>query len=581
MSPARHLVPALITALCGAALATAAAPGSAQTQLLWGDTHLHTAHSVDAYSNGTYATDPDTAYRFAKGLPVLHTTARTRIRIDRPLDFLVVADHAEMMELQLQLKKGEPRLLGTPSGQRLAELLKADPRRVFQEVVRIGDKPAESALVKELESPAQRRATWAAIADAADKHNQPGRFTALIGWEWSSAPGGLNLHRVIFTPADAATAKRFIPFSYYDSLRPEDLWAWLDRTQRETGAEFMAIPHNSNLSDGLMFDTVDSAGRPLTAEYARTRLRWEPVMEVTQVKGTSEVHPALSPQDRQAGFEIRNQLLAGAPAKPAEGSYARSALLRGLALEQGLGVNPYKFGMIGSTDSHTGLSSAEEFNFHGKLAGDMLPEQRVKPAATFRAWDMSASGMAAVWATDNTRQAITEAFRRKEVYATSGTRIALRVFGGFHFTAADARLRDIASRGYRGGVPMGGDLTHAPKGRAPTLLIHAVRDPLSKGLDSLQVVKGWLAADGSRRERIYDATQADAGGEGATQLATVWRDPDFDPAQRAFYYVRVLERPTPRHQTYDAQALGIDPATLGYPLTIQERAWSSPVWYTP
>jgi hypothetical protein len=571
-----------VAALLAAAVQVqAAAPDQPHTQLLWGDTHLHTSHSVDAYSNGNVATDPDTAYRFAKGQPVLHPTARTRIRIDRPLDFLVVADHAEMMELQLHLKRDEPAWTRTPSGARLADILRTNLRGVFQEVMRIGDAPAQAALVKDLETPENRRASWAAIADTADRHDQPGRFTALIGWEWSAAPGGLNLHRVIFTPADAATAKRFIPFSYYDSQRPEDLWRWLEKTQRETGAEFVSIPHNSNLSNGLMFDAVDSDGRPLSADYARTRARWEPVIEVTQVKGTSETHPALSRNDEQAGFEIRDKLLAGAPATPAEGSYARSALLRGLETEQRTGVNPYKFGLIGSTDSHTGLSSAEEFNFHGKLANDMLPEQRNAPAPGFRAWEMSASGMAAVWATANTRQAITEAFRRKEVYATSGPRIALRVFAGYGFTPRDARARDIAATGYRGGVPMGGDLARAPHGRAPSLLIHAVRDPLSAPLQRVQVVKGWLDAQGHREERVFDATPAGGPQAGATEIATVWQDPDFDPARRAFYYVRVLEQPVARHQVHDARALGIDPASTGFPLTIQERAWSSPVWYTP
>jgi hypothetical protein len=602
----RHVfaVSAAVAMLQLSAAAPAANGGS--TQLLWGDTHLHTSHSVDAYSNGNINADPETAYRFAQGLPVLHPTTRMRIRIERPLDFLVVADHAEMLELQLRLARHDAQLLATPSGKRLLEILEENPRGVFQEVMKIGNKPGESALVKDLETVEIRRGSWAENVDAAERNNHPGRFTALIGWEWSSAPGGQNLHRVVFTSSNAATAKKFIPFSSYESDRPEDLWRWLEKTHAETGADFVAIPHNSNLSNGLMFDQVDSQGRPIGAEYARTRVRWEPVMEVTQVKGTSETHPALSATDEFAGFEIRNKLLAGAPETPGEGAYARSALLRGLQIEQQTGVNPYKFGLIGSTDSHTGLSSTEESNFYGKLATDTLPSQRVDTSGPgFHAWEMSASGLAAVWATQNTREAIAAAFRRKEVYATTGTRIGLRVFGGFGFTAADAKARDIAAVGYRRGVPMGGDLSQAPRGKSPSLLIHAVRDPQGASLDRIQVVKGWVDAAGAKHEHLYDvawsgsrkrlpdgrlapvpdtvdlATARHDDAAGATQLATAWIDPDFDPRLRAFYYVRVLEVPTARHQVYDAIALGMDPLKTGQPTSIQERAYSSPIWYTP
>jgi hypothetical protein len=567
--------------LAAVAAVLAMTPGAhaAQLQLLWGDTHLHTSYSTDAYSGGNTLIDPDTAFRYARGLPVLHPTARTKIRLDRPLDFLVVSDHAEMLGLQVQLSKQNAAILATPSGKRMAELLKQNPAAIFREIVRI-DKPEESELVRDLHTPAVRITSWASEVEAADRNNDPGHFTALIGWEWSSAPGGLNLHRVVFTSADATTAKKFLPFSYYDSYRPEDLWNWLEKTAAATGAQFVAIPHNSNLSNGLMFDMVDSDGRPISAEYARERMRWEPVMEVTQVKGTSETHPLLSPTDEQAAFEIRDKLLGGGPATAAEGSYARPALLRGLQIEAGTGVNPYKFGMIGSTDSHTGLSSTAEYDFLGAMASDMLPEQRVKSTGTnFRAWEMSASGLAAVWAESNTRQAILDAFRRKEVYATTGTRIALRVFGGFGFRPRDTRERDLDAFGHSHGVPMGGDLKQAPRNRALGLLIQAVKDPKSAPLDRVQVIKGWLDDSGTKHEQVFDVIVA--GKDGATELVTVWKDPQFDAAQRAFYYVRALEKPTPRHQVYDAQALGIDPASTGFPLTIQERAYSSPIWYTP
>jgi Protein of unknown function (DUF3604) len=569
----------LFAALVAAGLVLAPGARAAPLQLLWGDTHLHTSYSVDAYSGGNTLIDPDAAYRYAKGLPVLHPTAHTKIRLDRPLDFLVVSDHAEMLGLQVQLSRQDPAPLATPSGRRLADLLKQNPAAVFREIVRI-DKPAESELVRDLHTPAVRATAWSAVAEAADRHNEPGRFTALIGWEWSSAPGGLNLHRVVLTSADATTAKKFLPFSYYDSYRPEDLWRWLAKTEAATGAQFVAIPHNSNLSNGLMFDMVDSDGRPISAEYARERMRWEPVMEVTQVKGTSETHPLLSPTDEQAAFEIRNKLLGGGPATAAEGSYARPSLLRGLQIEARTGANPYKFGLVGGTDSHTGLSSTAEYDFLGTMASDMLPEQRVKSTGTnFRAWEMSASGLAAVWAESNTRQAILDAFRRKEVYATTGTRIALRVFGGFGFRPRDTHERDLAAFGHAHGVPMGGDLKQAPHDRSPALLIQAVKDPLSAPLERVQVIKGWLDGTGKTHEQVFDAVVA--GQDGAVELVTLWKDPQFDAAQRAFYYVRVIEKPTPRHQVYDAQALGIDPASTGFPLTIQERAFSSPIWYTP
>ncbi|MBZ5694813.1 MAG: DUF3604 domain-containing protein [Acidobacteriia bacterium] len=576
---------------------------SQETHLYWGDTHLHTSNSIDAFSTGNINADPDTAYRFAKGLPVLHPSLRTRVRIARPLDFLVVSDHAELMSLQTELLKGNAQMLATEWGKRLRAELQADPRRSVMNF-----KPEERQEVyKQLFTIEIRRGTWAAQVDAAERYNEPGKFTAFAGWEWSSAPDWKNLHRVIFTPSDAATAKKFIPFSSNESQKPEDLWHWLEKTEKETGAEFIAIPHNSNLSGGLMFDMVDSAGRTITAEYARMRMRWEPVVEATQVKGTSEVLPELSPNDEFADFEIRRKLLIGTPTPPNKGDYVRYALLRGLEIEQNTGANPYKFGMIGSTDSHTGLSSVEENNFLGKLAMDALPQERYRPSSPviFPAWEMSASGIAGVWATANTREAIAAAFKRKEVYATTGPRISLRVFGGYSFTKIDADAKDVSKAGYSKGVPMGGDLWNAPKGKAPSLLIYAVKDPTSGNLDRIQVIKGWLDASGQTHEHVYNAAWAgerklNSEGKlpavgntvdvrtatysntiGTAQLATVWTDPDFNPAQRTFYYVRVLEIPTPRHSTYDAVALGIDVKETHQPATIQERAYSSPIWYTP
>jgi Protein of unknown function (DUF3604) len=583
-----------------------------QTRLYWGDTHLHTANSTDAYAGGNSTLGPADAYRYARGEPVIHPVSGARMRISRPLDFLVVADHSDYLGLQKYMQADDPRLVATPEGRRLRELAAENPGRVFRMI--FGNDPEFTReQMLEIYAPIARQ-PWLDEIDAAETYNEPGIFTAFAGWEWSSTPNNINLHRVVFSPSGADTLRAFFPISNLDSTRPEDLWAWLEKTSAETGAEFVAIPHNSNMSTGLMFDRVDSDGRPITAQYARTRIRWEPVMEITQVKGTSEVHPALSPNDEFAEFEIYRHLFFAKEPVPNEGDYARSALLRGLAIEGDVGVNPYRLGFIGSSDIHTGMATLAEDNFGGAVARDILPSVRREAAARgyppdagarLDAWNLSASGLAAVWATANTREAIAAAFTRKEVYATSGTRIALRVFGGFGFEPADAEARDLVARGYRGGVAMGGDIARAPRGRAIGLLIEAVKDPAGANLDRIQVIKGWLDANGETRERIYDVAwsgerRPDSDGRlpavgstvdldsasyrnsiGAAALTTVWTDPDFDASRPAFYYVRVLEIPTPRHQVYDAVALGMDPAETGFATSIQERAWSSAIWYSP
>jgi hypothetical protein len=416
----------------------------------------------------------------------------------------------------------------------------------------------------------------------------------------------------VITDADAISGNRFIPLSNADTQRPEDLYAFLRDTSERTGVDFIAIPHNSNISGGMMFDTVDSDGRPIDASYARERAVWEELVEITQTKGTSEVHPDLAPTDEFAEYEIRRKLLTGGPTPADEGDYVRSALLRGLSFQDSIGANPYKYGFVGATDNHTGTVTVDETNFLGKLAVDAVAGYRQAsyaeggpPRPIFPAWEMSASGLSGVWAEENTREAIFAALKRKEVYATTGTRIRLRVFGGFSFSGGDAEADDIAAVGYGRGVPMGSDLSNAPSGEAPTLLIQAVMDPLAGSLDRVQVVKGWVDDSGESHERVYDAAWSGdrvigADGElapventvdlatgfydnsaGAAQLRTVWEDPDFDPDQLAFYYVRVIEIPTPRHSLYDALALGIDVAETEHVATIQERAYSSPIWYTP
>ncbi len=534
-----------------------------ERNVYWGDTHVHTSYSNDAYGFGNVTVDPEMAYRFAKGLPVVHPATGNRVRLDRPLDFLAVSDHSPV-------GRGAP-------------------------------------IEGDRNTPEFQAAAWSLYVDAAERNNDPGTFTAIIGWEWTSMPNRANLHRVVFTPTDAETAKRFLPLSSQDSPRPEELWSWLEETSDRLGIDFVAIPHNSNLSMGLMFDMVDSEGRPITAEYARTRMRWEPVAEALQAKGNSETHPFLSPEDEFADFEFFRYLFTAETPIPYAGDYMRTALLRGLGIEEGVGVNPYKFGLQGATDNHNGLSDVNEDLFAGRMVTHAGPAGGLEATSGGRGvgWDSAAQGITGAWSTANTREALTAAFKRKEVYATSGPRIQLRMFGGFEFEVEDANARDIAAVGYGGGVPMGGDLAQAPNDTPVSLLIQAVKDPTGANLDRVQVIKGWLDDDDETHERVYDVAWAGrrtaANGKvpaigstvdlaratydnsiGSAELSTVWVDPDFDADERAFYYVRVLEIPTPRYSTYDAVALGLDPESdMDWAAVIQERAYSSPIWYTP
>ena len=590
-----------------------------ETNLYWGDTHLHTSYSPDAYLMRNRSADPDTAYRYAKGYPVVHPYHKARIRIGTPLDFLVVSDHGEFMGVIPLLLQGDERVAGTETGKRYLEWVKQG-----REIEMFGELIAQingvAPVNPELNSPEINAYVWSEIMAAADRHNEPGKFTAFMGWEWSSTPQGQNLHRVIVMKGNKENGSKFIPYTSLDSNRPEDLWDWLKKTSEQVGTDFLAIPHNSNISGGLMFPLVDSDGRGVDPAYAKMRMRWEPVVEMTQIKGDSETHPRLSPNDEFADYETYEHLIAvegvdapsmfsdgflgtlsdddraliesQEPAIVERGDYARTALLRGLVVEQRTGANPYKFGMIGSTDSHTAMASAEENNFHGKMALDSTPgtkSEDIIPGTP--GWDMGAAGLAAVWATENTREGLFDAMQRKEGYATNGPRIE--------------RARDVASAGYKKGVPMGGDLTASPKGRAPSFLIRAVKDPVDANLDRIQIVKGWLNDENLPEERVYNVAMADgrtidADGNvapvgntvdvttgnytnsiGDPELAAVWTDPDFDPAKRAFYYVRVLQIPTPRHTLFDALALGIPVEETGHPASIQERAYSSPIWYTP
>jgi len=606
-------------------------------ELLFGDTHLHTSYSFDAYLNKNETADPDTAYRWAKGLPVVHPYNQARVQIGTPLDFLVVSDHAELLGVIRAANLGSDEfedlgLWGNFKRWLAITLLNRGIEKGSGFDTFIGLLPHKGQLpgTDPVQDPANEppgapfgdtqaveTSAWKDIVQAAERHNQPGEFTAFVGWEWSSIPTGANLHRVVFTPDGADKALQYLPYGSDQSQYPQDLWQWLSDTSERTGSRFIAIPHNSNISKGYMFDETTLRGEPITAEYARQRMRWEPVSEATQFKGDSETHPTLSPEDEFADFESYEHYIQQEKQDyvAAPGDYMRSALKRGLALKQKTGVNPYQVGMIGSTDSHSGLSSAEEDNFWGKFALDSSPLNKIPEAVegsmSANGWNMSASGLAAVWAKSNSREDIFAAFQRKEVYATTGTRLRVRMFGGWDFVNADLNNPELASIGYERGVPMGSNLP-APsllevEGEAevsPRFLISAMKDPADANLDRIQVIKGWVDASGAQREKVFDVAwsdgrELDANGKlpkvgntvdlstgrysnsiGSAALSTLWQDPDFDPKLDAFYYVRVLQIPTPRHSLYDAIALQSDIPTEG-PATIQERAYTSPIWYQP
>ncbi|MDW4549265.1 DUF3604 domain-containing protein [Defluviimonas sp. D31] len=586
-------------------------------QVFFGDTHLHTAYSADAGLVGA-TTTPDDAYRFAKGETVTSSNG-IEARLQRPLDFLVVADHAENLGLCIALEEENEEVLATDWGKGLFEAFAPRTHEAKAEAyVYWGSAFAMGDGGDPLKDTSLQETMWQRLTDAAERHNDPGAFSAIIGYEWTAGPDGNNLHRVVMLRDGKAEADQVVPFSSYDSEDPEDLWDWMARYEDLTGGKVFSIPHNGNLSNGLMFDDVTRSGEPIDDAYAERRMRWEPVYEVTQIKGDGEAHPMLSPDDAFADYGTWDVGSFGPELKTPEmlpREYAREALKRGLAYEAALGVNPFKFGMIGSTDSHTALATTTEDNFFGKVSvveptndpvrfeeqitGRFTPDD---PSDDIVHAQALAAGLAAVWARENSREAIWDAFARKEVFATTGTRLRVRVFAGADFVESDLERSDFAAHGYANGVPMGGDLSGLTE--APKLLIRALRDPDAANLDRLQVIKGWVDGDGETRERVYDVAcsngraivdwscEGDVGNTvdvpsatytnaiGDPFLDTFWEDPDFDPNQRAFYYVRVLEIPTPRWTTYDAAFFGVD-LPDGIEPTHQERAYTSPIWYTP
>ena len=604
-------------------------------KLLWGDTHLHSNMSADAYTIGNSNLTPSDAFRFARGEEVTSENGvRAKLRV--PLDFLMVSDHATFIGMFKRIENRDPKILKTPLGKRWRKYMDEEDPNLFTEFVDGLNGLLDVTFSKEDYTP-----VWKEITENVDSFNQPGIFTALIGYEWTPAPTGDNLHRVVVFKDDAKMAQKIIPFSAIDSNKPEDLWNFLKEYNSSTGGEAISISHNSNISGGRMFPLENSYGEPIDSAYANMRNRWEPLVEATQVKGDSETHPILSPDDVFADYETWEGNIGRSQTKrlvrisntgdckdPLNykcykykeeeedryiGSYVRSGLRRGLEMEKKIGTNPFKFGLIGSTDNHTALAASEEDNFFGKFLDSEPGPGRVESCMggcgrpvniadgedipsgdLWRNWQITASGYAGVWARDNTREEIFDAFKRKETYATTGPRIAVRFFGSWEFTEKDSFDPNFVEVGYEKGVPMGSDLPLRGSNKSPNFLIMAAKDPNGANLERVQVVKGWTNKDGSSSEKVYDVDlSSDAGSStvnaetatyknsiGESQFVSFWSDPDFNPREQSFYYVRVIEIPTPRWTTYDSVVFG-NKLPKFIPRSHQERAYTSPIWYSP
>ncbi|MGD8681359.1 MAG: DUF3604 domain-containing protein [Lysobacterales bacterium] len=584
-------------------------------RVFWGDTHLHTSYSTDAGMVGNRL-GPEEALRFARGEKVISSTG-VPARLIRPLDFLVVADHAENLGLAPMIEESDPALLRDPMGKKYHDLVKSGNGWEAYQIW----KKSGAALKDSMPNPELQAKAWNQIIDAVDRYNQPGVFTAFHGFEWTSTPDLRNLHRNVIFRDSAEQARQVVPFSIFDSTDPEDLWDYMEAYEKKTGGRALAIPHGGNLSQGLMFATETMSGKRLDKAYAVRRMHWEPIYEVTQIKGDGEVHPSLSPNDEFADYYQWDRGDFGLNPKKPEmlpHEYARSALKIGLEQQARLGANPFKFGMLGSTDSHTTLATTREDNYFGKFAGaepgsahrfDDLVTQDLRPdgdgSLNVYHWESLASGLAGVWARENTREALWDAMARKEVYATTGTRMTVRVFAGWDFQRDEVHRPDFAEQGYLRGVPMGGDLQAAPADSPPAFMVRAIRDPDGANLDRIQIIKGWLDDKGEAQERIYDVAVSDGreiGSDGRCEtpvgdtvdvedasftntigdavLAAYWQDPDFSPSQLAFYYVRVLEIPTPTWIAYDEKKFGARAPAAALRKS-QERAYTSPIWYTP
>ena len=578
------------------------------TNVYFGDTHLHTELSMDAGAFGNRI-GLDEAYKFAKGESVTSSSGLTA-KLSRPLDFLVVADHSDGMGLFQALFNKDEWIMKYPQGKKWSKLI--EDGRGGEAAIDLIKNFSQGTMDMNPIDPTLMRSVWDMTVDAAEKYNEPGKFTAFIGYEWTSLIAGNNLHRVVIYRDNEDKARGHIPYTNTQSPDPEDLWTNLEEYEKNTNGQVLAIPHNGNLSNGIMFMETAVDGRDFDKAYVDRRIQWEPLYEITQIKGDGEAHPFLSPNDEFADFEnwaFGNLDLSVAKTNDMlKGEYAREALKTGLKLKGKLGTNPYKFGFIGSTDSHTTLATADDNNFFGKASNVEPSKERwnhpfiTSDKASIMTWQTVASGYAAVWAKENTRASIWDAMKRKETYGTTGSRMQIRFFGGWDYTKSDLK-GDWVKTGYEKGVPMGGDLKNGLN-KKPSFLINALMDPEYGSLDRVQVVKGWMNADGSLEEKVFDVAWSgsrkigkngkvpsvgnsvnlkDASWDnsiGSTELSTVWVDPEFDPALEAFYYVRVIEIPTPRWTLYDKLNHGAE-LSEEVPLTMTQRGYTSPIWYSP
>ena len=613
-------------------------PSEYPVQVYWGDPHIHTRISADAAMWGTLL-GPEETYRFGRG-EAMTSHKGWKVKLKRPLDWMVISDHSDVWGFYERIVDGDPYVLAEPEGVRWHNMIKEGKlRQATDEIIKaFGDE----TLPWDVSDPEMIAPGWKQEVEAAENYNDPGNFTTFIAYEWTSNPMGDNLHRVVIYRDNADKTQDVLPFTSTGttgSQDPADLWKVLEAYEQETGGQVLAIPHNGNWSSGLMFaETIytyspnKSTGKPLDESYVATRKRWEPLYEATQIKGDGEAHPFLSPDDEFADYEtwdVGNLSFSKKVTKEMlPYSYARSGLKLGLKYQEQFGVNPFQFGMVGAGDSHTGLPGQEESNFMGKHASSEPDAERwktpfrVSDIGTQEGWSEVASGLTGIWATDNTRTALWDAMKRREVYATTGSRIHVRVFGGWDFNPGDDQRSDYVDLGYEKGVPMGGELhrdraatdqvyrgiaaAEAGQAKSPTFLVIALKDPIGGNLDRVQMIKGWLDSNGELHEQVYNVAWGDAekrnmgldgkippvgntvdipnaswtNSIGDIELSTVWQDPDFDSNEQAFYYVRVLEIPTPRWTAYDAKRFGI---TMGeeVPMTTQERAYTSPIWYIP
>ena len=590
-------------------------------QVYWGDTHLHTGLSMDAGLFGARL-GPEDAYRFSRGEQVIASSGQP-VKLGRPLDWLVIADHSDGMGFFSDMAAGSPDIIKYAQGKRWYNGLQAGGESSVEAALDLITTFSQGNINVEMMaeySPGGKtyKSIWDDVVNAAEQFNDPGTFTTFIAFEWTSLVKGNNLHRNVIFRDNGDKAGLVVPYTTQapvGSTDPLDLYAYLADYEATTGGSVLALAHNGNLSNGTMFP-VDRqyTGKKIDKNYVEKRARWEPLYETTQIKGDGEAHPLLSPDDAFADYETWDagnlDLSESKTDDMLQYEYAREALKNGLALENKLGTNPYKFGLIGSTDSHTALPAVEEENFFGKATNAEPSPTRIHHPFTktdkgaFQGYELVASGYTGVWAKKNTRTAIWDAMKRKEVYGTTGPRISVRFFGGWNYVKEDLNSRAPAFRGYEKGVPMGADLPDNNDGSAPTFMVYALRDAVGANLDRIQIIKGWLDSKGKKHEKIYDVAWSsgrapDANGVlpavgntvditsanwtntiGASELGTVWTDPDFDPKQSAFYYARVLEIPTPRWIVYDAFRFGIELPEEAE-TTHQERAYTSPIWYTP